>query len=264
MLKKDEVLCNKVKWMLKEGKRTIGSWLQLGSSLAAEIVAKAGPDWVLIDMEHGPYDIPSLLSQLQAISKYDVVPLARAPWNDIVAIKQILDCGVMGILVPYVSTREEAERAVRACKYPPQGIRGIAGSPRASGFSMDGKRYLENANEQIMIMIQVETSLAVENIEELVAVEGVDGIFIGPMDLSCNMGHFAAPGDAEVQAAIRRVEEVVFRSEKFLATVAANMQEAETLYRRGYGLIVPMSDSSTLGRAAKDTFSEFHQMFPDR
>lgn len=264
MLKKDEELYNKVKWMLKSGKRTVGAWLQLGSNVSAEILAKAGPDWLMVDMEHGPYDIPALVSQLQAIARYDVVALARAPWNDFVAIKQILDCGVMGVLVPYVSTKAEAEQAVRACKYPTLGIRGVAGSPRAAGYGMDGTRYLANANEQILVMTQVETPQAVANIEELAAVEGLDGIFIGPMDLSCSMGYFADPKAPEVQAAIRRVEEVVLRSDKFLATVAGSIQEAEALYRRGYGLVVPMSDSVTLGKAARDTFSAFHQMFPER
>ena len=264
MLKNGEVLYNKVKWMLKDGKRTIGSWLQLGSNISAEIVAKAGPDWVMIDMEHGPYDIPTLTTQLQAIAKYDVVPLARAPWNDFVAIKQLLDCGVMGILVPYVSTKQEAERAVQACKYPVEGIRGVAGSPRAAGFGMDGTRYLSNINEQILVMTQVETPQAVENIEELVTVDGLDGIFIGPMDLSCSMGHFADPKNPEVQAAIHRVEDVVLKSDKFLATVANNIQDAEALYKRGYRLVVPMSDSTALGKMAKDTFETFHKMFPER
>lgn len=264
MLKNGEVLYNKVKWMLKDGKRTIGSWLQLGSNISAEIVAKAGPDWVMIDMEHGPYDIPTLTMQLQAISKYDVVPFARAPWNDMVAIKQILDCGVMGIVVPYVSTKEEAERAVAACKYPTRGVRGVAGSPRAAGFTLDGQRYLGNANDQILVMTQVETPEAVRNIEELVTVDGLDGIFIGPMDLSCSMGHFATPSDPEVQAAIRHVEDVAFKSDKFLATVASDMKAAKALYDRGYGLVVPMSDSTTLAKAAKGVFDEFHSLYPNR
>lgn len=264
MLRPNEVLENKVRRMLKEGRRTVGSWLQLGSPLSAEIIAKAGPDWVMIDLEHGPYDIPTLISQLQAIHGYDVVPLARAPWNDFVAIKQILDCGVMGLLIPYVSTPEEAQAAVRACKYQTRGIRGAAGSPRASGYGMDGVRYLAHADEQILVMTQVETPEAVDNIEALAAVEGLDGLFIGPMDLSCAMGHFASPGDPEVQAAIRHVEDAVLGSGKFLGTVAGSMEEAEALYRRGYQLVIPMSDSVSLGKLAKDTFSQFHRLFPER
>lgn len=264
MLKQDEILCNKTKKMLMDGKKTIGSWLQLGSSISAEIIAKAGPDWVVIDMEHGPYDIPTLISQVQAIAKYDVTPIARAPWNDFVSIKQILDCGILGILVPYVNTKEEAELAVRACKYPTLGIRGVAGSPRAAGFGMDGNRYLEKANEQILVMTQVETPQAVANIEELITVSGLDGIFIGPMDLSCSMGYFAEPKTPAVQEAIRHVEEVVFSSNLFLGTVANSIEEADELYQKGYKFVIVMSDSTSLGKLAKDTFDAFHQLCPYR
>lgn len=212
MLKQGEQLYNPVKWMLKNHRKTVGSWLQLGSAMSAEILAKAQPDWLMVDMEHGPGDIMTLISQLQAMEKYGVVPLARAPWNDFVAIKRILDAGVMGILVPYVSTREEAERAVMACRYPPEGIRGVAGSPRAAGYGMDGKNYLAHANEQIIVMTQVETRKALENIEEIASVDGLDGIFVGPMDLCCSLGYFADPKHPEVQKEIRRVEEVASAS----------------------------------------------------
>ena len=264
MLKNGETLYNKTKWMLKEGKKTVGPWLQLGSNLSAEIIAKAEPDWVMIDMEHGPYDIPNLIAQLQAIAKYDVTPLARAPWNDFVRIKQILDCGVMGLLIPYVNTKEEAQMAVRACKYPTEGIRGVAGSPRASGYGMDGMRYMKHINEQMLVITQVETPQAVENIEQIVQVEGLDGIFIGPMDLSCSMGHFGDKNHPEVQKAIRHVEQVVLASGCFLGTVAGNMREADELYKKGYQFIIPMSDSTSLGQIARDTFDTFRKLYPDR
>jgi len=264
MLKHDEALYNPVKWMLKEHQKTVGAWLQLGSAMSAEILAKAGPDWLLVDMEHGPGDIMLLISQLQAMDKYGVVPLARAPWNDFVAIKRILDAGVMGILVPYVSTREEAERAVAACKYPPQGVRGVAGSPRAAGYGMDGVRYLSAANEQILVMTQIETQQGVNNIDEIASVEGLDGIFIGPMDLSCSLGCFAQPKHPTVQETIRKVEQAALRHGKFLGTVAGGMEEAQALYDRGYSLVVPMSDSTALGQAAKRTFDTFRSLYPQR
>ena len=264
MLRREEELHNKVKWLLKNHKKTIGSWLQLGSPMSAEILAKAQPDWLMIDLEHGPGDIMILISQLQAMEKYGVVPLARAPWNDFVTIKRILDAGVMGILVPYVSTREEAERAVSACKYPPEGNRGVAGSPRAAGYGMDGKRYLVNANEQILVMTQVETQQAIDNIEEIAAVEDLDGIFIGPMDLSCSLGFFANPKHPDVQEKIRYVEGVARKHGKFLGTVAGNMQEAAELYNRGYSLVIPLSDSAALGKIALSTFDEFHTLYPER
>lgn len=264
MLRQDEQFYNKVKWMLKDGKRTIGAWLQLASPVSAEIFGKAGFDWVMIDMEHGPGDIMALYGQLQALAKYDVVPLARAPWNDLVAIKRILDAGVYGILVPYVNTKAEAEAAVRACKYPLEGIRGVATSPRAGGFAMNGLNYLQNANDQIMVMVQIETSEAVANVEEIVSVEGLDGIFIGPMDLSCSMGCFADPDAPQVQEAIRKIETVVLKSGKFLATVAGDIEAAKALYDRGYQLVVPLSDSTSLGKLAMNTVKSFHDAYPAR
>lgn len=264
MLKSGETLHNRVKWMLKNHQKTVGAWLQLASPMAAEILAKAQPDWLMIDMEHGPGDIMTLIAQLQAINAYDVVPLARAPWNDFVAIKRILDAGVLGILVPYVSTRAEAEAAVQACKYPPEGIRGVAGSPRAAGYGMDGKRYLEHANEEILVMTQVETQQALDNIDEIASAEGLDGIFIGPMDLSCSLGYFANPKHPEVQARIRQAEQTALAHGKFLGTVAGNMEEAAALYDRGYSLVIPLSDSTGLGQLARQTFDTFREKYPDR
>ncbi len=264
MLKRGETAYNPVKWLLKAHQKTVGAWLQLGSPMAAEILAKAQPDWLMIDMEHGPGDIMTLIAQLQAMAPYGVVPLARAPWNDFVAIKRILDAGVMGILVPYVSTAEEARQAVLACRYPPEGIRGVAGSPRAAGYGMDGRRYLDAANEQILVMVQIETRQGLENVDAIAAVEGLDGIFVGPMDLSCSLGHFADPKHPEVQAQIRQVEEAALRHGKFLGTVAGNIQEAQALYDRGYDLVVPMSDSTALGQQALKTFDTFRALYPTR
>ena len=122
---------NRVKRLLKEGKKTSGAWAQLTNATSVEILSRAGFDWVIIDMEHGPNDISTLLAQMQAMNGFDAVPIVRAPWNDFVVIKRILDAGAYGVLVPYVNTKEEAEKAVAACKYPPDGIRGIAGSTRA-------------------------------------------------------------------------------------------------------------------------------------
>jgi len=168
---------NRVKKLLKEGKKTSGAWLQIASPFTAEIMGRAGFDWLLIDMEHGPGNILTLVSQLQAISGTDTCALVRTPWNDFVAIKRILDTGVHGLLIPYVNTREEAEAAVRACRYPPDGIRGVAGSPRAQGFGQNVQDYLKNANDEILLITAVETPEAVANLDQILTVEGVDGIF---------------------------------------------------------------------------------------
>ncbi len=264
MLRRDEIFHNRAKKLLAEKKKLCAGWLQSASPVTAEIMAKAGFDVLMVDMEHGPGDIMQLISQLQAIARYDVVPFARAPWNDFVTIKKMLDTGLNGLLIPYVNTVQEARQAVSACKYPLEGIRGIAPSPRAGGYGMDKRNYLEYANEQIDVMIAVETKTAVDNIGEIVQTNGLDGIFIGPMDLATSFGYFCNPQAEEVQEAIRKVEEAVLPSDKFLATVAGDFEQAKKLYEKGYSLVVMMSDTTTLGKIALDQVNKFRESYPQR
>jgi 2-dehydro-3-deoxyglucarate aldolase/4-hydroxy-2-oxoheptanedioate aldolase len=255
---------NPVKQLLKAGKKTTGAWAQILSPLAAEIMSLAGFDWLVIDMEHGPNDIPSLLAQFQAMGGTRTVPIVRAPWNDFVMIKRILDAGAYGVLIPYVNTRAEAEAAVRACKYPPQGNRGIAGSTRAARFNQNSMRdYFTRANDEILIVTQVETPEAVDNIDEILAVEGLDGIFIGPMDLSTSMGRMGDIGSAEVQKVIAAVERKVLGSGKFLGTVSANWEQAQELYEKGYQMVTLMADGVGLANMAAAKLAEFRKAFPD-
>lgn len=264
MLRLDETFHNPVKQLLKENKKVLGAWLQMASPYAAEIFAKAGVDVLMVDMEHAPNDPLTLLEQLRAMGRFDAVPFARAPWNDLVTIKRMLDVGLYGLLIPYVNTKQEAENAVRACKYPPQGMRGIAPSPRAGGFGMNAQNYLAHANDEIVVMTAVETGAAVENLDEILEVEGLDGIFIGPMDLATSMGHFCDPSAPEVQQAIRTIEQKVFASGKFLATVAGSFDKAKDLYDKGYSMVVAFADGGTLGRVAREQVDRFHAAYPDR
>lgn len=264
MLCLDEQFYNPAKHLLLEKKKLLGAWLQIASPFAAEIFAKAGVDVLMIDMEHGPNDILSLIDQFRALGRFQSVPFVRAPWNDMVTIKRILDAGAYGVLVPYVNTREEAEAAVAACKYPTAGVRGVAPSPRAPGWNMNSMNYMAHANEETLVMTAVETMEAVENIDEILKVEGLDGIFIGPMDLATSMGHFCDPSHPDVQAAIRRVEEAVLVSPKFLASVAGNMEQAKKKFDRGYSLIVAFADGGTLGAAARGNVDTFRAMYPKR
>ena len=242
---------------LQEGKKLLGAWLQLCSPMSAEIFARAGFDFLVIDMEHAPGDCMTLLAQLHAMGKYPAMPVVRAPWNDFVTIKRILDVGVHGIHVPYVNTADEAKAAVRAVKYPPQGIRGIAGSPRACGYGIDGKNYFAHANDEILLYVAIETLRAANNIQELVNVNGVDGIFIGPMDLAASLGHIGEPAHPEVRAVIRSVEEKVIGSGKFLGTVAGDYADAEKLFARGYQYIIAMSDSIELSKQSRKIVKAF-------
>lgn len=254
---------NPVKQKLKNGQKTIGGFLQTTSPVAAEIMAQAGFDWLIVDLEHAPGDFANLQAQLQAMNGCGVVPFARAPWNDAVAIKRILDTGVMGVLVPYVNTAEEAAAAVAACKYPPQGIRGVAGSPRAAGYTANTKDYLASANEETIVMVAVETTEAVDHLDGILEVEGLDGIFIGPVDLASSMGHLGDPAQAEVQEAIARIEGKVIPSDKFLGTLAVDWDKAAACFEKGYRWMAVMQDGATLVRAAGRAVGRFRDRYGD-
>lgn len=254
---------NPVKHLLREGKRTAGAWLQTASPITAEIMARAGFDWLMIDMEHAPGDMMTLVAQVQAIAGTGTVPLVRATWNDFVLIKRILDTGVYGLLIPYVNTRAEAEAAVKACKYPPEGIRGMAGSPRAAGYGQHIWDYLRHANDEILIFTAVETREALDNLDDILEVPGLDGIFIGPMDLSTSLGHFGDAGQPDVQAAIRRVEAKVLASGKALGTVSANWEQACARFEQGYQFVMLMADGGALGGMAAEKVAQFRDAYPD-
>jgi 2-keto-3-deoxy-L-rhamnonate aldolase RhmA len=242
---------NLVKQKLKNGQKTIGGFLQTLSPVAAEIMSQCGFDWLIVDLEHAPGDFANLQLQLQAMNGSNVVPFARAPWNDVVAIKRILDTGVMGVLVPYVNTRDEAEAAVAACKYPPQGVRGVAGSPRAAGYTANTMPYLTSANSETIVMVAVETLEAVENLDGILSVEGLDGIFIGPMDLASSMGHLGNPAHPEARKQIAIIEEKVLASDKFLGTVATSPDKARSCFEKGYQWLILIQDGAALRQAGE-------------
>ena len=255
---------NRVKRLLKDGKKTSGAWLQIASPITAEIISSAGFDWVIVDMEHGPGDILTLIDQLQAMKGSEVGSLVRVPWNDFVVIKRVLDAGAHGVLIPYVNTKAAAEAAVRACKYPPEGIRGIAGSVRAARFNQNSlENYFNRANDEILVVTQVETAEAVANLDEILEVPGLDGIFIGPMDLSTSMGHLGKMGHPDVQSAIATVEAKALKANKILGTVSANWDQAKQLYDRGYQMITLMADGVGLANLAADTVANFQKAFPE-
>ena len=241
---------------LRAGKKLCGAWAHLGSNLSAEILAKAGYDVIIPDMEHAPYSLPALVSVLQAVESSGCFTMVRAPWNDQVAIKQILDCGADGIHIPYVNTRQEAEYAVRACKYPPQGVRGVATSQRATCYGMEKMAYLTRANRDVVVMLAIETPEALADIEAIAATEGVDGIFLGPSDLSTSMGYLAAPGQPEVQAAIRTVEAAAKRHGKFLSTISSGGEDMRRKFDLGYSLLYLFSDTTGLAAAAQAHLKE--------
>lgn len=178
---------NKLKQQLKKGKVSMGAWLQIGHPACAEILASAGYDWVCVDLEHAPIDISMMTNIFTAIERHQCIPIVRVPENDTLWIRRCLDAGAQGIIVPLVNTAEEAEKAVRATKYPPEGIRGI-GYCRANKYGADFDAYIKTANQEIAVILQIEHIEAINNLEEILNVKGVDAVFIGPLDLSGSMG----------------------------------------------------------------------------
>ena len=180
---------NAFKRALVEGRPQIGLWTSLGTGLAAEVLGGAGFDWLLIDTEHSPTEVPMVVDQLRTLEAFPATtPIVRPAWNDIVLIKRILDLGVQTLLVPYVQTAEEARRAVAATRYPPEGVRGIAATIRANRYGRI-KDYHAQASREMCVLVQLETRRALSELEAIAAVDGVDGLFIGPSDLAGDLGY---------------------------------------------------------------------------
>jgi 4-hydroxy-2-oxoheptanedioate aldolase len=192
---------NELKRALREGRPQIGLWSQLTSPVAAEILSCSGFDFLVIDTEHAPNELPHVLAQLQAMAGGTASPVVRAAWNDPVLVKRLLDVGAQSLIVPFVQNADEARRAVAATRYPPHGMRGVAVATRASGYGRVAG-YLARAHEELCVLVQIETRAALAHIESIAGVDGVDGLFIGPGDLSADLGRLGDPGHPDVRAAI--------------------------------------------------------------
>jgi 2-keto-3-deoxy-L-rhamnonate aldolase RhmA len=253
----DWVKTNHVKRALRAGQPTAGTWISLCSSISAEIMSRAAFDWLLIDMEHGHGDYQTLLGQLQAIEGSDAIPIVRVQWNDPAIIKRVLDLGAYGVMVPWIGNRAEAEAAVRAAKYPPEGIRGIAGSHRAGGYGRHAAEYWKRANEEILVVIQIETATAVAEIEDIVKIPGIDVLFIGPADLSTSLGYLGNPGAPAVQAAMERVEVAAKSQGIALGNITRSWDQARELYKRGYQFLTLCSETALLVQGAQEVLARF-------
>jgi 4-hydroxy-2-oxoheptanedioate aldolase len=192
---------NPFKAAIAAGRQQIGLWCSLPSAFAAEIVAPAGYDWLLFDTEHSPSSVPIVMSQLQVAARYPVAPAVRASTNDADQIKRLLDIGTLTLFVPYVQSAAEARQVVAATRYPPAGIRGVSGMTRANYFGRVPD-YIRDAASELCVIVQVETQAALDEIEAIAAVDGVDGIFIGPADLSTSLGFAGNQSEPRVQAVI--------------------------------------------------------------
>lgn len=240
---------NAFKQALAEGRVQFGLWSQLASALSTEIVAGAGFDFLVVDAEHSPNDVTTVWPQLQVLDRGPTSAIVRMPWNDMVLAKRYMDIGAQSLLVPFVQTAEEAAQAVSQMRYPPAGVRGVASMHRANRFGKV-KDYLHKASSEACLVVQVETAEALERLEQIAAVEGVDAVFIGPSDLAASMGHIGNPAHPEVQAAMLAVPERL----RELGTPAGILTPIEADARRmmeaGYRFIAVGSDLALLANSA--------------
>lgn len=236
----------------------IGAWICSGSEAAAEIIASAGFGWTLIDGEHAPYGLETILSLLRATDAYGLTRVVRVPVNNTALIKQYLDLGAQNLMVPMIDTAEEAEAAVAAMHYPPRGVRGV-GSALARSSRWNGvQNYLAKASDTVSLTVQIESATAVENVEEIVSVEGVDNIFVGPSDLAASMGLLGQQTHPDVLEAVNHTFEVVRASGKKVGVNAFNLEQAQKYIDSGASFALVGADVQLLSGAARQLADKFH------
>jgi len=238
---------NVLKHNLQAGKLQTGCWVSLASHASAEICAGAGFDWILIDMEHAPNELPMVHHQLHAAAAYPVSVVVRAPWNDTVLIKRLLDVGVQTLLLPYVQNEAEARRAVAAVRYPPRGVRGVSTNSRANRFGRVTD-YFKRAEDEICLILQMESRSALAQVEQIAAIDGVDGLFIGPQDLAADLGHLANPAHPEVQAVIADAIPRMKKTGKAAGILAFVEPDARKWIEHGARFVAVTSDQYLLAR----------------
>jgi 4-hydroxy-2-oxoheptanedioate aldolase len=247
---------NELKRKLNAGETVFGAWIHTGSIVCAELLAHHGFDFLIFDLEHSPAELPDAVDVLRAMQLTSTACVLRVPWNDHVLLKKVLDAGFDSIMVPSVDTAEEAEAAVQACRYPPRGRRGY-GAPavRASGYGA-APDYAARAADELLLIIQLETALAVQNAAAICAVDGVDVPFVGVSDLAASLGHIENAQHADVRAAIEGMEEVLKASGKAFGTVPSSGAAWPDLVRAGYRLIPMAADVSMLRVGAMSALAE--------
>ncbi len=226
---------------LKEGKSTLGSWICLNSPLIANVMAEAGFEWLTIDTEHGVMDYREMVEMIRAILSTQTVPIVRVAWNDPSLIKRALDAGAMGIIIPMVMSAEEAIKSVEAVRFPPKGKRSVVG---VAAEILHGSDYIELANEQILLAVQIEHIDAVACADEICAVEGVDVIFIGPYDLAASMGLLGTEFKQNFnwKSAVQKVLDSARKAKKAAGIHAQTVEEAISYIRQGFQFVALGSD----------------------
>lgn len=236
---------NAFKHAIAAGKLQIGLWCSLCSTVAVDVLGDSGFDWLLLDSEHSPNEISDLLAQLQVTSGRAAAAIVRPAWNDAVLIKRCLDIGAQTLLVPYVQNPDEALAAVAAVRYPVRGIRGVAVASRASRYGRVTD-YLKKADSEICLLVQVETGAALEELEAIAAIDGVDGVFIGPSDLSASLGHIGNPAHPDVQRALEDAVRRLHKVGKPAGILTGNDDEIRRYIAWGYTFVAVGSDIGLL------------------
>jgi 4-hydroxy-2-oxoheptanedioate aldolase len=251
-----ELQVNTFKRELKAGNVQIGLWCSLSNHYATEVVAGAGFDWLLLDTEHSPNELDMVLTQLQATAPYPTHPVVRVPWNDMVNIKRYLDIGAQTLLIPYVQNEEEARNAVAYTRYPVAGLRGMGGTTRATRFGRI-KNYAKRAHEELCVLVQVETQTAIDNIEKIAAVEGIDGVFIGPADLHASLGYAGETANPNVKPIIDDGIRRIRKAGKAPGILTGDEADARHWLDLGCQFVAVGADTAILARESEKLAAKF-------
>ena len=251
-----EMPINHFKRAIKAGKLQLGLWSGLSNYVTVEVLANSGFDCLVLDTEHSPNELPMVHTQLQAITRGKAHPIVRPPWNDTVVIKRYLDLGVQTLLIPYVQNEDEARAAVAATRYPPNGVRGYAAAPRAADYGRV-KDYPKLCEEQLCLFVQVETPHALDNLESIANVDGVDCVFIGPGDLSASMGYIGQPTHPEVVATIENAIARILACGKAVGILVGDEALTRRYMALGCTFVAVGSDIGILARGAEALAAKF-------
>ena len=251
-----ELPANSFKRALAVGKPQIGLWSSLSNSYCVEVIAGSGYDWILIDTEHSPADLENVLGQLQAAAPYPTEAVVRVPWNDMVTIKRTLDIGATSLLIPYIQTEEEARNAVAYTRYPPHGVRGVAGTSRATRFGRV-KGYAKSAHQELCVLLQIETELGLTNLEAIANVEGVDGVFIGPGDLHASLGYTGETNNPKIVPIIDEALRRIRKCGKAPGILTGVEADAKHWLEVGALFVAVGADVSILARESEKLLAKF-------
>ncbi len=241
------------------GEFLAGAWCNLSSNITIEIAAEAGFDWILIDQEHGPGDNKTLLSQLQAVGQRQCAPIVRIAWNELPRFKRALDLGAMGIMTPFIETSTDANRAVSYLRYSPEGLRGAAVSPRATGYGTRFDSYFSEANQNLLSVHQIETLKALRNLDEIARVDGVDVLFVGPLDLSISVEKPKRFEDVEFRKILSKIALCAKENGKAAGILLPNLQLIDMVNEMGFTFVAVGSDSGMVVEGMKKNITALNQ-----